>query len=72
MDQSPRIGIGLNIQIPIYWFRYRYIGIGQTLVLTEKVWKRVERGEDCLIMGDMNAALNHDCNHDWKSPEKLK
>ena len=29
-------------------------------VLNEKVKKKVERGEDCIIVGDMNAGINPD------------
>ena len=29
--------------------------------MIEKVRKRIERGEDFVIMGDINAAVNPDC-----------
>ena len=35
---------------------------GAHKVLNEKVKKRVERGKDCIIVGDVNAGINSDCN----------
>ena len=32
-------------------------------VLTDKVQKRVELGENCVIVGYMNAAVNSDCKY---------
>ena len=31
-------------------------------IITEKVQRRVDEGDNCVIMGDMNAAVNPDCN----------